>query len=745
MNFLNPLLLFGALAFAIPLVIHLLNRRRLQEVHWGAVHLLHNVVKKNHRRLRIEQLLLLMIRIGIPILLALLMAKPVLTRSIKWLKDQRISTLFLIDNSYSMRASGMGDASHFSHAKESITKITENLTAGSDTAGLLIAGDQPRNLTDDPMTGRKEFVERLQQVSANGNPAGVAQALQASLAELNEMDNVAREVIVVSDFQSKDWLSPAAAMHRRSAVESLGEGKTPVNITLLRVGENTEGGSAAKRENLAVLSVVPSQAVVGVNQKVVLRATIANFGRQSYPDLEVRCIIDGQPHRASRITVGPEQQMQALFTHTFDSPGTHVVEVQLEPDGLPIDDHFVTVVPVLDNLPTLLLVNRENLAASPLQGDADFVELALQPHGSSALNPRELKDLIVTNKMSEDRAHDQIYAESRVAIMTNVNQMRGGLGRLREFVKRGGGLLIFLGGDADVDWYNREMFQSGDGLLPMPILRVDGKGMPAATAARASVRSQVFEHPALSFFNDPRNGQLGRASWTRWFRLGMSDDIPTDVKEKVAKNAIVLARLSQGDPLFVEKKYGEGRVIMAAVPADASWGNLPTHPFFVPLMQRLVTNLAASVAPPRNLSPGNKIVSFVPHNHPGRTVQIVDPSGEVHECNVKRERRRGIVEFSETWKPGTYRLTDATGKVEHYVVNLTRSESDLTLLSGDEIRTLSKEMDAPVANGWQEYLALDRERRMGTGIWRPLIWVLLALLFIEVLFQQWMTRRKLLS
>ena len=46
MTFLNAILLAGAAAFLIPLIIHLLNKRRVQTVRWGAMHLLHEVLRQ---------------------------------------------------------------------------------------------------------------------------------------------------------------------------------------------------------------------------------------------------------------------------------------------------------------------------------------------------------------------------------------------------------------------------------------------------------------------------------------------------------------------------------------------------------------------------------------------------------------------------------------------------------------------------------------------------------------------------
>ena len=97
MTFLNGVLAFGALAFAIPLFIHIFNRSRFRTVQWGAMHLLESVIKVNHRRFRIDQLILLLVRCAIPVLLALSLARPVLTGAGK--SGRRILQCFRRSNS----------------------------------------------------------------------------------------------------------------------------------------------------------------------------------------------------------------------------------------------------------------------------------------------------------------------------------------------------------------------------------------------------------------------------------------------------------------------------------------------------------------------------------------------------------------------------------------------------------------------------------------------------------------------
>ncbi|HKI18359.1 MAG TPA: BatA domain-containing protein, partial [Isosphaeraceae bacterium] len=62
LGFANLPLLYGLAAAAVPLVIHLLNRRKFREVSWAAMQFLLAALRKNRRRIRVEQWLLLAIR-----------------------------------------------------------------------------------------------------------------------------------------------------------------------------------------------------------------------------------------------------------------------------------------------------------------------------------------------------------------------------------------------------------------------------------------------------------------------------------------------------------------------------------------------------------------------------------------------------------------------------------------------------------------------------------------------------------
>ena len=92
MSFLNAILLGGIAALAIPIIIHLFHKSHFRVVRWGAMHLLENVIRTNQRRIKFEQWLLLALRAALPVILALLMARPIWKGAQSLLGDAKTST-----------------------------------------------------------------------------------------------------------------------------------------------------------------------------------------------------------------------------------------------------------------------------------------------------------------------------------------------------------------------------------------------------------------------------------------------------------------------------------------------------------------------------------------------------------------------------------------------------------------------------------------------------------------------------
>src|SRR4029077_4021812 len=128
-------MLLGLAGLAIPIIIHLLNRRRYDIVDWGAMQFL-KISEVTRRRLMLEEILLMMLRMGLIALLVFGLAGPFLPHSSLVRLGPRITrdVVLVFDGSYSMGYVGAGTSSHDA-AKEWALNFVKEL-AGRDSVAI---------------------------------------------------------------------------------------------------------------------------------------------------------------------------------------------------------------------------------------------------------------------------------------------------------------------------------------------------------------------------------------------------------------------------------------------------------------------------------------------------------------------------------------------------------------------------------------------------------------------------------
>ena len=712
MNFLNIALLGGAAALAIPILIHLFHKSRFKIVKWGAMHLLEAVLRTNRRRIQIEQWILLAIRCAIPAMLALAMARPLWKGAQSLLGEAKTSTVVLLDNSYSMDAARAGTTS-FGIAKDETLRLINELRQGSEVHAILM-GEGGRGVLDAPTYDLSRVTQALAKTTAGFGTARIPAALDLAAGALEKMHESARQIVVLTDFQRVSFPATEDALIGR-VLQRIRKQPALPNVTFWDVGQEV-------KENVAIESLDFSRLMVGVGQKVQIRANLRNYGDANHADLRVTFKVDGKDKAVSQVALGPRAKAQVLFTHAFDAAGSHVVEISTEPDVLAADNTFLASIPVRDRIPVLLVDGAPGATPDDITSETAYLQIALSPFAAGKV---ELSDLIRPTVVAADAFNAKSLGDSAAVVLANVRKLTPEQLRvLGEFVKNGGGLLVFPGDRTDSAWWNGP-FAS---LAPVPLAGISGELKDGAQGT--GVAAQRFENPALELFNDPRNGSMTEAAIKVWFKMRA----PAETGDPSAP--VVLARLESGDPFLVERPVGHGRVIACATAADADWGNLPARPFYLPLVQRLCVHLASTVNPPRNLEVGRALISFLPAEAAGKKALLTGPDGTSVEMPVVKKDERGVVETAPLYQPGLYTLQPPGAQPIHYVVNADRRESDLARLNDTEIAEFAKVHDVPVVHTAAEFREMEHRHRFGQELWKWALLGLLVLIFLELFLER---------
>src|SRR5438105_6874270 len=147
-------------AASLPIIIHLLNRKRFRVVTWAAMRFLLAAQRKNTRKMRLEQMILLAVRTLLVLLLVLAMASVMPWSEDLWFRlfptravqaatgSRRTHKVLVLDGSFSM-ALRIGETTCFERARSLAGQLVQESPDGAGFSLVLMAAPA-RRLVPEP-------------------------------------------------------------------------------------------------------------------------------------------------------------------------------------------------------------------------------------------------------------------------------------------------------------------------------------------------------------------------------------------------------------------------------------------------------------------------------------------------------------------------------------------------------------------------------------------------------------------
>lgn len=571
-SFVHPALLWGMGLLAVPVLIHLINLFRHRRVEWAAMEFLLVSQKRSRRWIILKQLLLLLMRMAAVAAVVLIVAQPLLHN--RWgalLGGSKTHHIVLLDDSYSM-SDHWADTSAFAQAKQVVRRIgAQAASQGQGRSFTLIRFSRAAQMSDGdqadllavPLDG--EFASRLDSLLDNTQvsetAAGPLPAVDAVARLLGEPQAENRVIYLVSDFRRAQWLEPTDVRQRLLEWQPWGAQLHLVDCV------------SAARDNLAISSLRPRPGTLAAGIELFMEVTVKNYGRESARDVAVRVRHDGSALPAVVIDEIPAGGSETRrFAVNFSTAGEHSIVADLESDPVEFDNHRYAVLDLPLSAPVLIV------DGDPKAIDARFLSLALAPGGAvkTGIDP-----IIETPSYLGSKPLDKFQA----IYLANIESLDPpSVEALESFVQAGGGAVFFLGERSNSRFFNESLYREGKGVFPLPL------GNPINLLVDRQQRSpdlEVSDHPIFSVFAGERNSFLGTVTIDRYFAAARGWRADAD------SPARVIARLRNGAPLAVERKFGEGRVVAVLTTAAPLWNNWGPNPSYVITLLELQAYLAS--------------------------------------------------------------------------------------------------------------------------------------------------------
>ena len=233
MGFLAPALLFGLAALAIPPIVHLLNRRRFDVVDWAAMQFL-QISKRTRKKIFLEQLLLMLLRMGLIAVLVLGVASPWVR--LPWLAQiaprPNRDVVIILDGSASMAYAKDGRTAHDA-ARDWAGEFLNHLQPG-DAAAAFQAKQVPAPLVGNLSSDLAAVRGALNESPKPRGGVNMAAAVREAILLLKASGKQQRDIVILTDGQRHGWADPKALERWELLAGGTPEGDLP-NLWVVNV------------------------------------------------------------------------------------------------------------------------------------------------------------------------------------------------------------------------------------------------------------------------------------------------------------------------------------------------------------------------------------------------------------------------------------------------------------------------------------------------------------------------------
>lgn len=680
MLFTNPFLLWGLLAVAIPIAIHLFNFRKFKKVYFSNVRFLEELKVQTQKYSRLKHLLILALRILAIISLVLAFSQPYIPASNnqKTIKGKNAVSIF-IDNSFSMQA--VSDQLRLLDIAKNKAREIVSAYQSSDEFQLLTHDFEGKH---QQLYSKEEFLQLLDEIEISPAVRKLPEIIKRQQDAFSITPQTHKVNYILSDFQK------SISLFNQLKNDSL------ISTYLIPI-------TPQKANNLYIDSCWFESPVLQLNKTVKLNVKILNSSEIPFEKIPIKLIINGKQRAIASIDVKEKEEKIISLSYRISEIGIQNGIIELTDYPIVYDDKLYFSYKVADNIPILVINENEE---------------------NQYLNKIYSLDSVFKLKNIKERNIDfSTFKSSNLIILNGLKTISSGLSQeLKKYIDNGGNLLIFPSSNIDFESYKQ--------LAAM--LKINSFESKDSTDTK--IEQINIQHPIFSdvFEKLPQNIDL--PSVFSFYQFGSN---------QLLRKEYLLKMLNGRDFLTVTFS-GKGLVYQSAVPLEANWSNFPRHSIFVPALFNIalqsqqnnklfyiIGNEESITLKHLNLI-GEEVLKLKNNN---LDFEIIPE----HKNN---ENQLEVFIHNQIKQAGNYQLFKNNDTLSDISFNYNRNESRLDFFTNDELNKLIKDnqltnfklLETKNKNLGQ----LIKEINQGIKLWKWLIFLALIFLLGEtVLIRLW--------
>ena len=676
MTFLNPFVLFGLAAAAIPILLHLLNLRKLKTIDFSTLRFLKELQKTSIRKLKAQQIILLILRTLIVIFSVLAFSRPTIKSTLPSIGTHAKSSIIVVlDNSLSMDITDE-DGNRFSKAKKLTSEILGALEEGDEMAFIPLSSlikNRKRSFS-------RNFAwlkEEIDHCSVNPATASLNDGLRAAQGLLDASLHVNKEIYILTDLQQQEIHS--------LELDSIKLFDDKTSVFLLPSSESNNSID----QNISIDTAIFISRVYAKDKPVELQTKLYNSSVTDAKGIIVSVLFNGERVAQRTVDIGAGSYINVSLQGIPHTTGLIKGEIQIENDVLESDNHRYFSF-IISSAPKVALIGN--------QLETDFISLSIAPHASL------LKSYSANQSAS---VHFEDFDLLILAATLSQTEMQ----RIDAYIQNGGSVLFFPSSTESIAV--QQQFFSGMGLGPI-IFQEFSESNPGICI------SADRQHPILQGVFKGFNSESG---------LGDSPKIMKALCTQAGQSIISM----QGGSFLNEIRRGEGKVMYCAVPPSPAWSSFPFTGLMPTIIYRSAQYLSAKEVFTLEKTAGQEAIILIPTKSSASSIfTIKDPNGIESDMQAADLPGGMSLQFGKPEMTGVYGVfSKDKNPITSLIVNQSSKEGHLIYKNVQEsMPALKKRLNYPesliVLNKNESIANSVAKARIGTELWR--FFILLALL-----------------
>lgn len=719
MSFLNPSALIALAAVSIPILIHLLNLRKIKKVEFSTLMFLKEIQKSKMRRIKLKQLLLLLFRIMAIIFLVLSFSKPVYEGYAgNNPNSSKSAALIFMDDSFSMNARD-NNGLYFAKAVESVKNILDIHKESSEIYFIpfskigLKNNNFLKNSTEEVLNELKDLKISYKYTSM---PVILDLAGEICASSKNDM----KEIYIISDFQKSNF-----NIAQPEKIEFENPRSLNAKTYLLNIGSR-------EVNNLSLDSFKVKTDLPEKDKDIKIHINLNNFSQYNVSNKTVNLIIENEFVFSKVTDAGSYSRNELEFKFKSKKSGNihgyfELVQNVFSEDELIQDNKYYFNIFIPEKFNVLLI--EENLS------QVSFLETAI--NSANDLLSDSVKSKIEMFVISRDKTVDENIFKNDVVFISDKKSFTDYEGEmLKKYISEGGGVFIFPGKNADINSYNNLLTGK------LNSLRLESLNSNKEENVNLKFEKIDFEHPVLSGVF--RNQSLNITSQKF---IVESPVISSYYTLLPGGNVSSLITLNNNKLFIAESKLSKGKVLISSVSAENEFSDFPFKTIFLPIIIRSIYYLGNSFGFQSEyvIGKNNLVVVQGVRN----ISSLVLPDKKVAGLNTAAtfsESDENIIylPYSEiTSVPGEYSLQDSAGMSFSFPLNYNSNESNTLKMSEEETTKYFEKSgvkDLKYIQNPDELTKVVTETRTGFGLWKYMLIGALIFLLAEIFLSKYLEK-----